>query len=83
VDGPNRVDLILTDVVMRMLGAKGLAKKVAKSNPDLRVLFYSGYAEDLVLGDRLLEPGTLFLEKPFYATGISKGGQNCPESTHP
>ena len=35
------------------------------TRPELKVLFITGYAENAVIGDRRLEPGTSVLTKPF------------------
>ena len=52
-------DLLLTDVVMPEMNGRELALRLTASRPDLRVMFMSGYASD-VLGD-----DTNFLQKPF------------------
>ena len=62
-DGP--LDVLITDVVMPRLGGHELAARLLAARPDLRVLFISGYAEDV--GDVSAVAGHAgdFLEKPY------------------
>lgn len=59
------VNLILSDVVMPGLSAKAMSDAVARSNPDVPILFMSGYPGDDVVHQGLLNPGAAFLQKPF------------------
>jgi CheY-like chemotaxis protein len=61
------VHLLLTDIVLPGIDGHELAIRVARSRPDLRVLFMSGYTTALSTIDGLLEPGIQLLEKPFTA----------------
>jgi CheY-like chemotaxis protein len=61
-----RVDLLITDVGMPGgMNGRQLAKAARELQPDLKVLFISGYAEDVVLGDCALDPGMHVMTKPF------------------
>ena len=60
-----RIDLLLTDVVMPGMSGGMLADKLAALRPGLRVLFVSGYSEEDVMGRGGLAPGRALLEKPF------------------
>ena len=59
------VDAILSDVVMPEMDGPTLAKKLRESNPSIRIIFVSGYAEDAF--EKNLPPETKFsfLPKPF------------------
>ncbi len=59
------VDLLLTDVVMPDVYGPELADRLRETNPELRVLFTSGYTEEEVL-ERVGTIGTELLEKPFH-----------------
>lgn len=62
---PEKIDLLLTDVVLPTMNGRELADKVAKLRPRVRVLFMSGYTDDAFSGDELLDAGAAFLAKPF------------------
>jgi PAS domain S-box-containing protein len=65
-----RIDLLLTDVVMPGIGGRELASAVAARQHDIRVLFMSGYADD-VIGDRgVVESGLDFIQKPFMSDNL-------------
>lgn len=59
------IHLVLTDVVMPRMNGWELAKRLAHRRPDSKVLFVSGYADDAVVRQGLLDPDVNFLRKPF------------------
>ncbi len=59
------LDLLLTDVVMPEVGGRLLAERLKNANPNLKILFMSGYAPDMVSSLDDPESGVLLLEKPF------------------
>jgi len=59
------LDLLLTDVMMPGMNGRELAESLLALRPSLRVLFISGYAEDVLVSDVGLVPGAAFLGKPF------------------
>jgi CheY-like chemotaxis protein len=63
------VDLLLTDVMMPEMKGRELADRLLALRPDLRVLFASGYTDDVIASQGVLEPGVDFLAKP-YSTAI-------------
>jgi signal transduction histidine kinase/CheY-like chemotaxis protein len=62
---PDRLDLLLTDVVMRGLSGPELATRLNQSHPTLRVVYMSGYTGELITQHQPLKPGFTLLEKPF------------------
>ncbi len=61
----DRIDLLLSDVVMPFLSGPKLAVKLRELKPDLKVLFMSGHADKSLGVDSLLGDGVSFIPKPF------------------
>ncbi|MCH8064011.1 MAG: PAS domain S-box protein, partial [Chloroflexi bacterium] len=68
----DRIDLLVTDLVMPLLGGKGLADKLSETHPETKVLFTSGYTDDATTRNMGPESGRDFLHKPFTPTGLAK-----------
>ena len=62
---PGAVDLVISDVVMPEMGGRELGQHLATLEPDLPILYMSGYTGDDVVQRGLLEPGAYFQQKPF------------------
>ena len=58
-------DLLITDVIMPGMNGRVLAERVAALLPTIRVLFVSGYNEDLIADRGVLKTGIEFLAKPY------------------
>ncbi|MGZ8783679.1 MAG: ATP-binding protein [Gaiellaceae bacterium] len=62
----SRIDVLLTDVVMPAMTGRELAASLLLERPDgLRTIYMSGYSDDAVAEDGVLDPETLYLQKPF------------------
>jgi two-component system cell cycle sensor histidine kinase/response regulator CckA len=59
------IDLLLTDVRLPAMAGPELAARVLVHRPEVKVLYVSGYPEDIVAAHGVPAPGTLFLAKPF------------------
>ncbi len=66
------IDLVISDVVMPELNGRELGSRLAVLQPDLPVLYMSGYTGDDVIQRGLLEPGVPFQQKPFTPEGLAR-----------
>jgi CheY-like chemotaxis protein len=64
LEGPERVDLLVTDIGLPDIDGRRLAERARELRPGLRVLFLTGYAHGAAAGDLALGPGTDLLGKP-------------------
>lgn len=61
----NPVELLLTDVIMPGCNGKELAERIHARKPELKVLYMSGYANEIISSRGLLNEGVNLLRKPF------------------
>jgi PAS domain S-box-containing protein len=66
------VDLLITDVVLPGINGKELMARCQAFNKNLKVLFISGYTDNVIASQGILNEGVAFLQKPFTATELSK-----------
>jgi CheY-like chemotaxis protein len=65
-----RPDLLITDLMMPGYSGSQLAAALRKPVPHVRVLYQTGFSDQLFKSKRELEPGASFIEKPFSARGL-------------
>lgn len=58
------IHLLLTDMVMPKMNGRELADELTRRQPGLRVLYVSGYTDDVLIRNGALGPGMYFLQKP-------------------
>lgn len=66
----DQIRLVLTDIVMPDLGGRGLADYVSLVHPQTRIIFMSGYTDDVVIRHGKLDSGTIFLQKPITSAAL-------------
>ena len=68
---PERIDLLVTDVVLPEMSGGRVADALRARQPGLPVVFMSGYTDDEIVRADLDKPGTSFLQKPFTAAELA------------
>jgi two-component system, cell cycle sensor histidine kinase and response regulator CckA len=66
-----RPDLVITDVVMPGMSGSVLVERLRRTQPGLKVLYMSGYADNAVVPHGILEQGTPLIQKPFNRSDLS------------
>jgi len=62
---PGPIHFLLTDVVMPQMNGRDLADRLTSLQPDIKVLYMSGYTENAIVRHGVLEANIFFIQKPF------------------
>ncbi|HPQ70406.1 MAG TPA: transporter substrate-binding domain-containing protein [bacterium] len=74
------IDLAIIDVIMPKMNGDELCQRLRQDNPALKVLFMSGYTQDVIDDDGRLEPDTFYLGKPFTIDSLMHKVRQCLDS---
>jgi CheY-like chemotaxis protein len=66
------IHLLLTDVVMPGMSGTALAEQLAKTHPELKTLYMSGYTDEAIAHHGVLAPDVEFLSKPFSPLDLAR-----------
>ena len=69
---PDRIDLLISDVIMPSMSGGELAEQIASSRPETKILFMSGYTGNAISHHGALSPRAVFLEKPFVLSTLNR-----------
>ncbi|MBV9488528.1 MAG: response regulator, partial [Verrucomicrobia bacterium] len=70
--GPEKVELLMTDVIMPGQNGRELADALRSRDPNLKVLFQSGYTGDAMSRYGIVESEMVFLQKPFTLEALAQ-----------
>jgi len=76
-----KLDLLLTDLVMPRMGGRQAAAELRDKYPQLRVLFVSGYTDDVSF-ERELDPCVGFLQKPLTPAALVRKVRELLDASH-
>jgi CheY-like chemotaxis protein len=65
------IRLVISDVIMPLMGGKVMAEWLKATFPDLKVLFTSGYTDDAIAQQGVLDAGLEFLPKPYTPSSLA------------
>jgi len=73
INGPERIDLLFTDVIIPGgVNGRQLATEALKRRPGLKVLYTSGYTENAIVHHGRLDAGVLLLPKPYLSSDLAR-----------
>ena len=67
----SQISLVITDVIMPQMSGKVMAEWLKATFPEIKILFTSGYTEDAITNHGVLEPGIVFLAKPYSPAALT------------
>jgi PAS domain S-box-containing protein len=74
------IHLLLSDVVMPVMNGRELFMKLSLERPGMKVLYMSGYTNDVIGHHGILNKGVNFIQKPFTLLALSQKLRKALES---
>jgi len=75
------IHLLLTDVIMPGMNGRELAQRVSEIRPNTKVLYMSGYTENVIGHNGTLDAGVRLLQKPFTLSSLKSKVREVLDST--
>ena len=67
-----RIDLLITDVVMPKMSGKEVAEELRNAHPETKVLFMSGYTDQAIVHHGIVDSHIAFIQKPFSENALTR-----------
>ena len=64
IEQRDKIDLALLDVIMPRLNGREVYRRIKEINPDIKIIFMSGYTDDIIHKEEIVEEGLTVLTKP-------------------
>jgi len=68
----NKIDLMITDMVMPVMGGEELSEKIRKLNPNIKIILSSGYTNSQIFRNESKNNNYFFLSKPYTIPKLEK-----------
>ncbi len=65
LENRDRIAMIVSDLIMPQMSGKAMASTILEAVPQTKILFMSGYTDDMIAKNGILIEGTHFIQKPF------------------
>ncbi|MGA8618434.1 MAG: ATP-binding protein [Candidatus Sulfotelmatobacter sp.] len=75
------IHLLLTDVIMPGMNGRELAQRISEIRPNTKVLYMSGYTENVIGRNGTLDAGIRLLQKPFTLRDLQSRVREVLDST--
>jgi two-component system cell cycle sensor histidine kinase/response regulator CckA len=77
---PGAIHLVMTDVIMPGMNGRELARRIGVLRPGIRVLYTSGYGDEVISRHGVLERGVHFLAKPYSLDVLARAVRDAMEA---
>jgi nitrogen-specific signal transduction histidine kinase len=77
------ISLLMSDVVLPKMDGRTLSGKLTSLHSEMKVIYMSGYTDDVVVHHGMLDPGIEFIEKPMTPDIIRRKVREVLDSGHP
>lgn len=83
VEHADKIDLLITDVIMPDMNGRDLSIKIKAIYPKIKHLFMSGYPADIIAKNSILDEGQAFIQKPFQLSTLAAKLREVLDSDDP
>ncbi|MBE0603610.1 MAG: response regulator, partial [Deltaproteobacteria bacterium] len=79
-DQSGKIRLLISDVIMPGMNGRALAQSISSISPGIKVLFMSGYTDDVIAHHGVLDQGVHFIQKPFSMQSLAAKAREALDS---